>query len=80
MASITIRHLNDDVKTRPRVRADEHRRSTDEEVRPILHEAVSRKPSSRNLVEIARAIFGPESGVDLELPPRDPGRKPPTFD
>ncbi len=80
MASITIRNLDDEVKTRLRLRAAEHHRSMEEEVRLILREAVGRKPSSRNLVEITRSIFGPENGVDLELLPRGPGREPPSFD
>ena len=80
MASITIRNLDDDVKTRLRVRAAEHHRSMEEEVRLILRDAVGRKPSSRNLVSIVRSHFGPENGVDLELPPRERGREPPAFD
>ena len=40
MASITIRNLDDVVVTRLRVRAAEHNRSTEEEVRIILREAV----------------------------------------
>ena len=80
MASITIRNLDDDVKTRLRVQAAEHHRSMEAEVRLILREAVDRKPSSRSLTEITRSIFGPDNGVDLELPPRGPVREPPTFD
>ena len=80
MASITIRNLDDDVKTRLRVRAAEHSRSMEEEVRIILREAVGRGRNTRNLAEIARAHFGPANGVDLELPPREPGREPPSFD
>ena len=80
MASITIRNLDDEVKTRLRVRAAEHHRSMEEEARVILREAVARKPSSRNLAEITRSYFGPDKGVDLELPPRGPGREPPSFD
>ena len=80
MASITIRNLDEDVKTRLRVRAAEHHRSMEEEARPILREAVGRKPRSRNLVSITRSIFGPANGVDLELPPRGPMREPPSFD
>ena len=80
MASITIRNLDDEVKTRLRVRAAEHHRSMEEEARLILRDAVERKPSSRNLAEIARSYFGPENGVDLALPPRGPGREPPTFE
>ena len=80
MASITIRNLDDDVKTRLRVRAAENGRSMEEEVRVILREAVGRKSDSRNLASIIRARFGPLGGVDLELPPREPAREPPKFD
>ncbi|MCY3823251.1 MAG: plasmid stabilization protein [Nitrospinae bacterium] len=80
MASITIRNLDDDVKTRLRVRAAENGRSMEEEVRVILREAVGRKPDSRNLASLIRARFGPLGGVDLELPPREPAREPPRFD
>jgi plasmid stability protein len=40
MASITIRNLDDEVKTRLRVRAAEHHRSMEEEVRVTLRDAV----------------------------------------
>ena len=80
MASITIRNLNDDVKTRLRVRAADNGRSMEEEARLILREAVGRKPSSRNLASIIRSHFGQANGVDLELPPREPGREPVSFD
>ena len=77
MASITIRNLDDDVKTRLRVRAAQHHRSMEEEARIILGDAVGRKP---NLAEAIRARIAPLGGVDLELPPRGPGREPPSFD
>ena len=80
MASITIRNLDDDVKTRLRVRAAEHHRSMEEEARLILRDAVRRKPGSRDLASIFRSHFGPANGVDLELPPREPAREPPPFD
>ena len=80
MASITIRNLDDDVKTRLRVRAAEHHRSMEEEARLILRDAVGRKTDTRNLANIARSYFGPDNGVDLKLPPREPGREPPSFD
>ena len=80
MASITIRNLDEEVKTRLRVRAAEHHRFLAEEVRVILREAVGCKPSSRNLAEITRSYFGPDNGVDLKLPPRVLGREPPSFD
>ncbi len=80
MASITIRNLEDDVKTRLRVRAADNGRSMEEEARLILRDSVGRKPSSRDLVSIIREHFGPANGVDLELPPREPAREPPSFD
>lgn len=61
MASITIRNLDDDAKTRPR-------------------DAVGRETPPRNLASAIRARIGPLGGVDLELPPRGPGREPPSFD
>lgn len=80
MASITIRNLDEDVKTRLRLRAAEHHRSMEEEARLILREAVKPKTGSRNLAEAIRARIAPLGGVDLELPPRGPGREPPSFD
>ena len=80
MASITIRNLDEDVKTRLRVRAAGHGRSMEEEARLILRDAVGRKLSSPNLAEAIRARIAPLGGVDLELPPREPAREPPTFD
>ena len=80
MVSITVRNLDDNVKKRLRMRAAENNRSMSEEARIILGEAVMPKQSLKNLYEIAREIFGPENGVELELPPRGPLREPPTFD
>ena len=79
-ASITILKLDDDVKARLRVRVAEHHRSMGEDARFILRDAAGCKPVSRNLTSIIRSHFGSANGVDLELPPREPGRKPPFFD
>ena len=80
MVSITVRDIDDDVKTRLRVRAAANSRSMEEEARSILRDAVGRKPAPRNLASIIRAHFGPSNGADLELPPRESGREPPSFD
>ena len=80
MASITIRNLDEEVKTRLRVRAAKHHRSMEEEVRLILRDAVGRKEPARHLARTIRSRIEPLGGVDLELPPREPGRKPPSFD
>ena len=79
MASITIRHLDDDVKTRLRVRASANGRSMEEEARIILREAVGREAKPENLASFIRECFEPFGGVDLELPPREPMREPPDF-
>jgi len=80
MASITIRNLDDDVKTRLRVRAADNGRSMEEEARVILRNAVKPKMARRDLASSIRARITPLGGVDLELPPRGPGREPPSFD
>ena len=80
MARITIRNLDDDVKTLLRVRAARNGRSMEEEVRLILREAVDRKTGPENLASAIRARFAPLGGVELELPPREPAREPPRFD
>ncbi len=80
MASITIRNLDDDVKTRLRVRAAEHHRSMEEEARIILRDAVTgRRAGLRNLVTFTRKCFAPIGGIELELPPRGSMREPPDF-
>lgn len=80
MANITIRNLDDDIRTRLRVRAAGKGRSMEEEVRQILRKAVGPAPRSRDLTSIIRSHFGPSNGVDLELPPRESGREPPSFE
>ena len=80
MASITIRNLDDDVKTRLRIRAAGNGRSMEEEVRLILRDAVGPRSGTRNLASAIRARFAPLGGVELELPPREPAREPPRFE
>ncbi|MRH21335.1 FitA-like ribbon-helix-helix domain-containing protein, partial [Rhodovulum strictum] len=49
MASITIRNLDDDVKRRLRIRAAEHGRSMEEEVREILRHVVGEAKPTHDL-------------------------------
>ncbi len=81
-ASLTVRNLDPIIKERLRVRAAEHGQSMEAEVRQILQTTFrSSEPSpERNLYERIRARFEPLGGVDLELPPRDLVRDPPTFE
>ena len=76
MASITIRNLDDDVKTRLRARAAGNGRSMEEEARLILGDAVGAEAETCDLASIIRSYFGPTNGVDLELPPRGGSREP----
>jgi plasmid stability protein len=82
MSSITIRNLDPAIKERLRVRAAEHGHSMEAEARRILQTTLkgpARAPAS-NLYERIRALVEPVGGIDLELPPREPTRNPPTFD
>ena len=78
MTSITIRNLDDDVKTRLRVRAVEHHRSMEEEARIILRDAVNNaRAAPRDLARFTHKCYAPLGGVELELPTRVPMREPP---
>lgn len=81
MATVTIRNLDDRLKTRLRVRAAEHGRSMEEEARAILRKALTTGgEGGESLAALSRRLFGSEHGVDLELPPRQPMREPPDFE
>ena len=81
MASITVRNLEEGLKRRMRIQAAEKGRSMEEEARDILRMALNHQPSEQeNLASAIRARFAPMGGVDLDLPPRSPMRKPPRFD
>jgi len=80
MASITIRNLDDDVKTRLRTRAAGNGHSMEEEARLILRSAVGREAEPENLASFIHECFAPYGGVELEPPPRGPMRDPPRFD
>lgn len=70
MAAVSIRDLDDTVKERLRVRAAEHGRSMEAEIRAILTEAVGASPQALGLGKAVLTRFAAIGGVDLELPPR----------
>jgi plasmid stability protein len=81
MASLTIRDLDDSVKSKLRVRAAQRGRSMEEEARHILRAALAESPAEpANLYEAIRRIVEPLGGIELEIPPREKMREPPTFD
>jgi antitoxin FitA len=84
LASLLIRNVDRALHERLKARAAAHRRSLEEEARELLRSAVARQPSPKpdlNLADLALSLFGPERGVELEIPRRDPAqdRPPPDF-
>jgi len=73
MATLTIRNLDDDLKTRLRVRAALHGQSMEEEVRGILRLALTAPPKTTGLGQRLVARFRETAG-DLPLPPRSAPR------
>ena len=80
MAQMVVRNLEDDVKLKLQRRARQHGRSTEEEVREILREAVRSEPQrSKPLGKRLKALF---SDIGLEqdiLEWRGQPAKPSTF-
>jgi plasmid stability protein len=81
MASITIRKLDDTLKSRLRVQAAAHGRSMEAEVVNILSAALSPGPALRgNLAASIRGRFERLGGVDLPAVSREQIRAPVNFD
>ena len=81
MATITVRNLDEDLKRRLRIRAAQNGNSMEQEAREILRHALQgRFATGKELVQSIRARFEPLGGMELEIPPREPMREPPTFD
>ncbi|WP_449425126.1 FitA-like ribbon-helix-helix domain-containing protein [Rhodanobacter lindaniclasticus] len=79
---MTIRNLDDDLKTLLRLRAARHGKSMEEEARSILRTALVGRvedDSGAALYAAIRARVEPLGGVELELPPREAQREPPDF-
>jgi len=80
MASITIRNLDESLKSRLRVQAAVHGRSMEDEARAILRSSLSQE--SREPARLGSALhklFKPLGGMDLPEVPREPMREPPSF-
>lgn len=80
MAMLTIRNIDDSIKTQLRIRAAEHGWSMEEEVRRILKQVLSastvKKGLGSRIHETVMAISGP---INLDLPPRSMPRAAPDF-
>ncbi len=79
MPVLTIRNVPDETKSRLRIRAAEHGRSMEAEVRAILENALGEPGPPENLGQAIRRRFAKFGGVELELPERTPAREPPDF-
>ena len=80
MASITIRNIEDSLKSRLRIQAAFHGRSMEDEARDILRSTLNREPARPgNLAASIRARFSRLGGVELPVVPREPMREPPSF-
>ncbi|TDO52405.1 plasmid stability protein [Kribbella sp. VKM Ac-2527] len=71
MAAITVRNLDDHVKQRLRIRAAQHGRSMEAEVRAIIVEAVGAEDEPKNILTRLRESAAELGGVDLDIPPRE---------
>lgn len=69
MRGLSVRKLDDETFSRLRIRAARHGVSMEEEVRRILRDAVS---APDRLGDLALRMFGPEHGVDVQVPERAP--------
>ena len=80
MASMTIRNLDDGLKSKLRLQAARHNRSMEEEARVILRTALSpSKVKASNLAESIRFRIEAIGGVELEIAPRTLARAAPDF-
>lgn len=81
MASITIRNLDEELKSRLRIQAAVHGRSMEEEVRNILKNALSEEASQApNLVQSIHNRFKEFGGIELPELKRERIREPIDFD
>ena len=80
MAAMTIRNIDDTLKSRLRIRAATHGRSMEDEARDILRAALSTEaPRARDLGQAIRGRFAALGGIDLPEAPREPIREPVDF-
>ena len=78
MATLTVRNLDEETKSKLRQMAARQGHSMEEEVRRILNRAVDQGERKGLGTRISR-IFAEIGGVDLEIPERSAGRQAPDF-
>lgn len=70
MANLTIRNLDDDLKSLLRVRAAQHGCSMEQEVRDILRSAVQPSPAASDFAERIHNRFAGLDAESLPIPKR----------
>ena len=81
MGTLTIRNLEDPLKSRLRLRAAARNRSMEEEARQILRAALQENAAPpQDLGSRIRSRFAALGDVQLALEPREPPNEPPRFE
>jgi len=80
VASLTIRNLEESLKSRLRIQAATHGRSMEDEARVLLRASLSQEDrETKGLGSAIHALFRPLGGFDEVAPSREPMRAPPSF-
>ena len=79
MPTLTIRNVPEDTKKRLRIRAAEHDRSMEAEVRAIIDDALDVPATPEDLGEIIHRRFAAIGGFEMPEIVREPAREPPDF-
>ncbi|RAJ62493.1 hypothetical protein K378_03844 [Streptomyces sp. Amel2xB2] len=80
MATLTVRGLDEETRTRLRIRAAEHGRSMEAEVRAMLHAQLYPSTSAGGLGSRIHARFAGIASEGLRPPARDEAPRPAEFD
>ncbi len=88
MVTVTLRIADEKIEKQLNDRASANGRSIEAEATEILCHALAQaretaeppRQYKSDLVRRIREIVDPVGGIDLELPPRGPGREPPRFE
>jgi len=79
MATLTIRNLDDDLKSTLRVQAARHGQSMEEEARSILRQALTKAAPATRLGQRLANRFEAVA-IELTIPPRSLPRTPPNWE
>ena len=80
MASLTIRNLDEKLKSKLRLRAAQHGCSMEAEVRNILAQTLNEETEERNLAASIRKRFESVYTDSLPIPSRQTVRNPPNLE